>query len=45
MKDKRCTTLWSVEPCGEVSLIRFTAKLGARQISDLLRWQPPARAA
>jgi hypothetical protein len=24
MKDKR-----SVEPCGEVSLIRFTAKLGA----------------
>jgi hypothetical protein len=44
MKDKRCTTLWSVEPCGEVSPIRFTAKLGApRQISDLLRWQPPVR--
>ena len=29
MKDKRCTTLWSVEPCGEVSPIRFTAKPGS----------------
>ena len=29
MKDKRCTTPWSVEPGGEVSPIRFTAKPGA----------------